>query len=51
MSIERRRRDTVPAANLGGGHAGFLLAQDGDDLLFRKPALTHHPSPLRIDGL
>jgi hypothetical protein len=23
-------------------HARFLLAQDCDDLLFRKPALTHH---------
>jgi hypothetical protein len=31
--------------HLRRGLAGFLLAQNADDLLFREPASLHRPSP------
>src|SRR5690606_10908210 len=43
--VESRPADPVLAADLCRLHAGFLLPQDPDDLLFREPRSLHRPPP------
>src|SRR5258706_3533444 len=44
--VKRRARDPMLAAYIRCRAPRFLLAQDGDDLLFAEPATLHCPSPL-----
>lgn len=43
LSVERRRADPVLAAHVGGRNPHLLLAQNGNDLLLRKPRSLHRP--------
>src|SRR5690625_1641984 len=43
-AVERVCADAVPAAQITRLGTGIGLRQDGDDLLFRKPALPHDSS-------
>src|SRR5690606_28943126 len=43
-AVERVLADAVPAAELARPRAGFRLGQNGNDLLFREPALLHDSS-------
>jgi hypothetical protein len=43
--VEGRRRDIVPAAELGELRARFVLPDDRDDLLVGEPARAYLSSP------
>ena len=49
--VEGAAADPVLAADVRRRTPRFLLPQDADDLLFRKSALTHRPSPSGGYGL
>ena len=43
--------DAVLATQIGSLHARLMLAQNPDDLLFRKPRTLHRPYPFQGPGL
>lgn len=43
--VKRRVAVPMPSAQISRRHPGLMLLQDPNNLLFRKPAALHRPSP------